>query len=129
VDQTFQPVAIPDPVVRCLDCHAQVRGSDYVFTPYLNRPDPLPARAPAAGDRVEIFNNRFGPDVLRVRVGATVVWANYDAVPHSVKAVDRSFESGNLPLQGRYAVTFARPGEVGYFCAVHLEMRGRIVVE
>jgi len=128
-DQPFQPLAIPDPVVRCLDCHAQVRASDYVFTPYTNRPDPLPARAPAAGDRVEIFNNRFGPEILRVKVGTTVVWANYDAVPHDVKAADRSFESGNLPLLGRYFVTFDRPGSVDYFCAVHLEMRGRVMVE
>ncbi len=128
-DQPFQPLAIPDPVTRCLDCHAQVRASDYAFTPYTNRPDPLPARAPAAGDRVEIFNNRFGPETLRIRVGTTVIWANYDAVPHDVKAADRSFESGNLPLLGRYFVAFDRPGSVDYFCAVHLEMRGRIVVE
>lgn len=128
-DQPFQPLAVPDPVVRCLDCHAQVGASDYVFTPYMNRPDLLPARAPTTGDRVEIFNNRFGPASLRVRVGTAVVWANYDAVPHDVKAADRSFESGNLPLLGRYVVTFTKPGEVDYFCAVHLEMRGRVIVD
>ncbi len=128
-NQPFQPFPIADPVVRCLDCHAQVKNSDFVFTPFLNRPDPLPARAPAASDRVEIFNSRFGPDVLRVKAGATVVWANYDAVPHDVKAADRSFESGNLPLLGRHIQTFSRPGTVEYFCSVHLEMRGRIVVE
>lgn len=125
----FQPLAIADPVPRCLDCHAQVKNSDFVFTPFLNRPDPLPARAPTAPDRVEIFNNRFGPDVLRVKVGTTVVWANYDAVPHDVKAADRSFESGNLPLLGRHIQAFSRPGTVEYFCAVHLEMRGRVLVE
>ena len=128
-DAPFQPLMFADPVVRCLDCHAQVKNADFVFTPFLNRPDPLPARAPAAPDRVEIFNNRFGPNVLRVRVGATVVWANYDAVPHDVKAADRSFESGNLPLLGRHIQTFGQAGTVEYFCAVHLEMRGRIVVE
>jgi len=127
--QPFQPVAIADPVSRCLDCHAQVKNADFVFTPYLNRPDALPARAPTAPDRVEIFNNRFGPDNLRVKAGATVVWANYDAVPHDVKAADRSFESGNLPLLGRHIQVFSRPGTVEYFCAVHLEMRGRILVE
>lgn len=78
---------------------------------------------------MEIFNNRFGPDVLRVRVGTSVAWANYDAVPHDVKAANRSFESGNLPLLGRYIQTFSSPGTVEYFCAVHLEMRGRVVVE
>lgn len=129
-DQPFQPVPLtPNPVLRCLACHQQVRATDFVFQPFTNRSDPLPARSPTGSDRVEIFNNQFGPGALRVRLGATVVWANYDAVPHDVKAADRSFESGNLPTLGRYFVTFTRPGTVEYFCAVHLEMRGRIVVE
>jgi plastocyanin len=54
---------------------------------------------------------------------------NYDAVPHDIKAADGSFESGNLPTQGRFFFTFERPGEIQYFCAIHLAMRGRIVVE
>jgi hypothetical protein len=32
-------------------------------------------------------------------------------------------------LQGRYFETMTRPGTYDYFCALHLEMRGRIVVE
>jgi len=126
--EAYQPLPIPDPVTRCLDCHAQVRNNDFVFTPYLNRPDPFPARG-GGGDRVEIFNNQFGPKDLRVRAGATVVWANYDAVPHDVKAANLSFESGNLPLLGRYLFTFTQPGTYEYFCAVHLEMRGRVIVD
>ncbi len=129
-DQPFQPVPLtPNPVLRCLACHQQVRATDFVFQPFTNRSDPRPPRVPTAPDRVEIFNNQFGPETLRVKAAATVVWANYDAVPHDVKAADRSFESGNLPLLGRYFYTFTRPGTVAYFCAVHLEMRGRIVVE
>ena len=127
--EVYQPLAIADPVARCLDCHAQVRNTDFVFTPYLNRPDPPAARSPGGRDRVDIFNNRFGPKELRTTTGATVVWSNYDAVPHDVKAANLSFESGNLPLQGRYAYTFAQPGTYEYFCAVHLEMRGLVIVE
>lgn len=128
-DQPFQPIDIPDPVARCLNCHMQMKGTDLVFTPYLNRADPLPARQPSAPERVETFNYRFAPSVLRVKAGATVAFVNYDAVPHDIKASDNSFESGNLPVLGRYFHTFDRPGAVEYFCAIHLEMRGRIVVE
>jgi plastocyanin len=128
-DKPFEALAITDPVARCLNCHAQVKASDYVFTPYTNRPDLLPARVPSAPDRVEIFNYRFGPQALHVKVGTTVAWANYDAVPHDVKAADKSFESGNLPPFGTYVVTFTHPGTVEYFCAVHLGMRGMIVIE
>jgi plastocyanin len=128
-DKPFEPLQIADPVARCVNCHAQVRAQDYVFTPYLNRPDPLPARVPQEANRVGIYNYQFGPRDLRVKAGSTVVWANYDAVGHDVKAADKSFESGNLPNQGRYFLTFSKPGTVEYFCAVHLEMRGRVIVE
>ncbi len=128
-DKPFEPSQIADPVARCVNCHAQVKGQDYVFTPYLNRPDPLPARVPQEANHVAIYNYRFGPRDLHVKTGSTVVWANYDGVSHDVKAADKSFESGNIPLQGRYFVTFTQPGAVEYFCSVHLEMRGRIVVE
>lgn len=127
-DQAFQPMAIADPVTRCLNCHLQMGPSDFVFTPFLNRSDGPPGRKPSSGDRVEIFNYLFGPQILRVKAGTTVVFVNYDAVAHDIKAADRSFESGNLPIQGRYFQTFARPGTVQYFCAVHLEMRGQIIV-
>lgn len=128
-DKPFEPAQIADPVARCVNCHAQVRGQDYVFTPYLNRPDPLPARVPQEANHIAIYNYQFGPRELRVKAGSTVVWANYDGVVHDVKTADKSIESGNIPLQGRYFVTFTKPGSVEYFCSVHLEMRGRVVVE
>lgn len=128
-DQPFQPIDIPDPVARCLNCHMQMKASDLVFTPYLNRPTPMPARQPSAPERVETFNYQFAPSVLRVKAGGTVAFVNYDGVPHDIKASDTSFESGNLPVLGRYFHTFDQPGTVEYFCAIHLEMRGRIIVE
>lgn len=127
--QAFQPIAIADPVSRCLNCHLQMGAADFVFTPFLNRRDALGGRTPQTGDRVEILNYVFGPQTLRVRAGATVTFVNYDAVVHDIKAADRSFESGNLPVQGRYFQTFTRPQTVPYFCAIHLEMRGQIIVE
>lgn len=128
-DQPLQEGAIPDPVARCLNCHLQMGATDFVFTPWLNRADLPPAPAPRVPDRIEMFNYRFGPQTLRVRPGASVVFVNYDAVVHDVKAADRSFESGNVPVLGRFFHTFERAGTLDYFCAVHLEMRGRIIVE
>ncbi len=128
-DKPFEPVQIADPVARCVNCHAQVKAQDYVFTPYLNRSDPLPARVPQEPNHVGIYNYQFGPRDIHVKAGSTVVFANYDQVGHDVKAADKSFESGNIPIEGRYFVTLTKPGTVDYFCAVHLEMRGRVIVE
>ena len=83
----------------------------------------------AGADRIETLNYRFATQVLRVKAGATVTFVNCAAVPHDIKPPDGSFESGNLPTLGRYFLTFDRPGEVEYFCAIHLGMRGRIIVE
>ena len=49
--------------------------------------------------------------------------------PTTSNPPDGSFESGNLSTLGWYFLTFDRPGEVEYFCAIHLGMRGRIIVE
>jgi hypothetical protein len=126
-DKAFEPTPIADPVARCMNCHAQVSHADYVFTPYTNRPLPMPAPAPPA--HVEALNYQFGPATLRVKAGTGVTFVNYDVVPHDVKATDRSFESGNIPSFGNYTVTLTKPGTLAYFCAVHLAMRGTIVVE
>jgi len=52
---------------RCLNCHLPMKATDLVFTPFLNRPDPLPARRVAGADRIETLNYRFAPQVLRVK--------------------------------------------------------------
>ncbi len=127
-DKPFEAAAIPDPVARCLNCHAQVKGADYVFTPYTNRAMP-PVPTPAQPGHVDAFNYQFGPQILRVKAGTAVTWTNEDVVPHDVKAADKSFESGNIPPFGIYTVTLDKPGTWQYFCAVHLGMRGTIVVE
>lgn len=127
--EQFQALPIPDPLMRCAACHMQVGASDLVFTPFTNRPDASAAPTPSQPDRVELFNYAFGPRELRVRRGASVTFANYDLVPHDVKAADRSFESGNLPTLARHFQSFDRSGSFDYFCNLHLEMRGRIIVE
>jgi plastocyanin len=128
-DKPFTPIEIANPLTRCFFCHTQMNASDFVFTPFVNRPDPMPDRIPDRSSHVEILNYQFAPRDLRVKVGSTIVWANFDSVPHDIKATDKSFESGNLPIQGRYFLTVTKPGSTEYFCAIHLEMRGRIIVE
>jgi plastocyanin len=126
-DKPFTPAEIADPVTRCVNCHAQVSRADYVFTPYTNRTLPVPA--PTRPAHVEARNYQFGPQALHVKAGAAVTFVNYDVVPHDVKAADRSFESGNIPPFGNYTVTVTKPGTLAYFCAVHLGMRGTMIVE
>ena len=66
---------------------------------------------------------------LTVPVGTTVTWVNNDDIPHAVVADDKTFRSKVLDTDQRFAFTFTRPGEYGYFCSLHPHMTGKIVVK
>jgi plastocyanin len=88
----------------------------------------LPAAAAPTAPTVTIGNFTFGPAVLTVPKGATVTWVNGDDIPHTVMAVDKSFRSKPLDTNDRFSFTFAHPGTYAYFCSIHPQMTGKIVV-
>ena len=88
------------------------------------------ATAIPAGPTVKIDNFVFGPQALTVAVGATVTWVNRDDIPHTVTADDKhTFKSKVLDTDERFAFTFTRPGEYGYFCSLHPHMVGKVIVK
>jgi plastocyanin len=75
---------------------------------------------------VAISGFAFKPATLRTTVGKTVTWRNADAAPHT--ATGQAFSSPQLGKGGTYKRRFTRAGTYAYLCALHPEMRGRIVV-
>lgn len=71
----------------------------------------------------------YVPDPLTVRVGQTITWTNKDTDPHDVTALDGSFDSGPLAMGASFRWTPTRPGTYPYFCTVHPEMHGTIIVQ
>ena len=66
---------------------------------------------------------------LMVELGATVTWTNNDqAMPHTVTAVDGSFDSGQLSPGQTFSFTFDKPGEFEYYCTLHPWMRAKVEV-
>jgi plastocyanin len=90
------------------------------------------AAAPAAEEVVvDIENFAFGydPDRVAIPVGGTVTWTNGDAAPHTATGRDREvLQSGRLDKGDRYRRTFDEPGTYEYFCEIHPNMRGTVVV-
>jgi len=83
----------------------------------------------AASQEVKIFNYKFGPDMLTVPAGTTVIWVNKDEVPHTVMSSDKRFKSSPaLDTGDTYSYTFTTPGSYEYFCTLHPFMKGKIVV-
>ena len=71
----------------------------------------------------------YSKNVLTVKVGTTVTWANDDNQLHTVTAADGSFDSGFLEPGASFSHTFTDAGDFEYFCLPHPWMRARVVVE
>ncbi len=89
-----------------------------------------PASAPVAPvpGGIEVVDNAFRPATRQITAGTTLVWTNTGALPHT--ATDRAgrFDSGLLMSGDTYRRTFSSPGTFEYFCTLHPEMIGTIVV-
>ena len=86
----------------------------------------LPVRA--ADTEVNIDNFTFAPKDLTVKAGTAIVFRNRDDIPHSVVGTNGAFHSKALDTDESFSFTFATPGTYDYFCGLHPQMKGRIVV-
>jgi plastocyanin len=88
-----------------------------------------PSAAGAAGEvRVTIVNMSFQPSATTIDAGDTVTWMNQGFIPHTVTAVEGGFDSGRLSGGRSFSFTFPTPGTYPYFCTIHPNMKGEVVV-
>jgi len=75
----------------------------------------------------------FEPAQVTVSRGATVTWTNTSGTTHTITSgspdkptnkFNRAVEAGKT-----FAVTFADSGTFDYFCSIHQQMRGTVVVK
>jgi plastocyanin len=91
------------------------------------------ASAPVQSGTVQIAyrNIAINPDTVRVRVGSTIRWTNYDAVEHNVTSEGgpQKFASKNLGEGATFAIRAEEPGVIHYLCTIHpASMNGTIEV-
>lgn len=77
---------------------------------------------------IAIRDFTYGPPTMTVPVGATVTWTNRDEEIHTVTSAGGAFASAGLDQNEIFAHTFTARGTFDYFCALHPQMKGRIVV-
>jgi plastocyanin len=71
------------------------------------------------------------PDTIRVKVGSTIKWTNYDPVEHNVtsKSGPISFASKNFGEGHTVEFKMTKPGIIHYECTIHpATMNGTIEV-
>jgi len=88
------------------------------------------ARGDGPAGAVSIDNFTFAPQTLTVKAGTTVTWTNKDDIPHGVASDSNAFpRSKVLDTDDSVSFRFTMPGTYKYFCYVHPNMTGTIVVE
>jgi plastocyanin len=88
------------------------------------------AQADSPMSTLSIHNFTFTPQTLTVKAGTPVTWVNKDDIPHGIASANNAFKkSGALDTDDSYSFTFTAPGTYKYFCYLHPNMVGSIVVE
>jgi plastocyanin len=91
------------------------------------------ASAPVHGGSVQIAyrNITIQPDTVKVKVGSTITWTNYDSIEHNVTSAGgpQKFASGNISEGAHFAIKATTPGVIHYECTIHpTTMNGTIEV-
>lgn len=68
---------------------------------------------------VEMEDFKFNPQVLVIRPGTTVKFANKDRAQHTATSDTGVFDSGYLSKGEEYFYTFTEPGTYPYYCIPH----------
>ena len=82
----------------------------------------------ATDDGVTIVDNAFQPEPITVGVGTTVVWTNDGRNTHTVRAQDGEFGSSLLLAGSTFEHEFTSKGRFSYFCSLHPDMTGTVIV-
>jgi plastocyanin len=96
-----------------------------------------PKFAPAAGPvrsgtvNIAYRNIAIAPDTLKVKVGSTIKWTNFDEVAHNVTSEGgpQKFASKDFTHGGTFSIKASKPGVIHYECTIHpASMNGTIEV-
>jgi len=104
---TFATVAMPVMIAILLllaaSSRVSVNARPLKDQPLSNQPSP-------ANGAVKTDNFSFGPQTLKVPVGATVTWTNGDDIPHTAVSTEGAFKSRVMDTDEKFSYTFDKPG-------------------
>jgi plastocyanin len=81
--------------------------------------------------RIAYRNIAIAPDTVRVKVGSTIQWTNFDNIEHNVTSEGgpQHFASKNFGEGGTFEIKALKPGVIHYECTIHpATMNGTIEV-
>jgi plastocyanin len=92
-----------------------------------------PATGPVKSGTVPIAyrNIAIAPDTVKVKVGSTIEWTNFDEVAHNVTSEGgpQKFASKDFVNGGTFKIKATKPGVINYECTIHpASMNGTVEV-
>ena len=95
-------------------------------------PTPI-SQGSVSENTITIKNFAFTPRTLTVKTGSTVRWENNDSSPHRIIFIDKdgrdtSVDSTVLSSTQSWSNKFDKPGTYSYYCKIHPEMTGTVIV-
>ncbi|MGA9433824.1 MAG: cupredoxin family copper-binding protein [Roseobacter sp.] len=75
---------------------------------------------------IEIRQFKFSPKGIAAQPGDRVTWTNKDLAPHTVTAVDGSYDSGAIAKGEPWSLEVTEDTFGDYFCAFHPQMKGSL---
>jgi len=100
-------------------------------TPAAPTPEETPELPVGSGENIEVAieNNAFNPATVNISTGDTVRWTNLDSASHTVAGTGTNFGSEVLNQGDSYEFLFTDAGTYEYYCSIHPDMRGTVIVE
>lgn len=88
-------------------------------------------------DAQNMGDKAFQPNPVNIKVGITLTWVNSDTLDHTVTSgsgpndpnVGTQFNSGVLAQGQTFSHSFKKAGEFDYFCQLHPNMVGEVIVK
>ena len=81
------------------------------------------------GAVIELSDVTLKPRVVEITEGGSVVWINRDRTAHQLTSLAPNvFSTPRLNEGESHVQAFTKPGTYPYYCTIHNEMKGTIVV-
>ncbi len=103
-------------------------AAQVIAHPEPNLPSEMMPEAAVQTHIIDIYKMKFQTPVLKAKIGDKITWMNKDVVPHTVTALDKSWDSGRLKKGESFALTISDETRLEYFCLYHRQMKAKITL-
>jgi plastocyanin len=76
---------------------------------------------------IEISRMKFNPEELVIPAGDTVVWINNGITNHCVTEANKAWTSSTLAPTQSFKKVITK--NTDYYCAIHMVMKGKVIVQ